>query len=207
MVHGPFSTPKPQHALDLNERIGRQLYLLRDERGISPDELADRSGVSRAMIYRIEAGQASPTAVVLNKLAIGLGVLLPTLLGPGDYREPRLNLRHPVASRRSQATWQDPDSGYSRRTLTPTTADAPLQLSEIHFPAGARVTFENAFGEAKVHQQIWMLEGQMDIRLGDEIAHLKGGDCMAMTLEAPITFHNPGTKQARYLVAITRSGR
>jgi transcriptional regulator with XRE-family HTH domain len=207
MTFGPTTAPAPRSAFDINERIARRLFQLRDERGITPEELADRSGVSRAMIYRIEAAQTSPTAVVLNKLATGLGVLLPTLLGPGDYKEPRLNLRHPVTSRRAQLTWQDPDTGYSRRTLTPATADTPLQLSEIHFPAGARVTFENAFGEAKVHQQIWVLEGQMNVRLGDEIAHLKGGDCMAMTLDAPITFHNPGTKDARYLVAITRSGR
>lgn len=207
MPWNPLNSLKPQFALDINERIARQLLLLREERGISPEELAERSGVSRAMIYRIEANQANPTAVVLNKLAIGLGVLLPTLLGPGDYREPRLNLRHPVASRRAQPTWQDPDTGYGRRTLTPATADAPLQLSEIHFPAGARVTFENAFGEARVHQQVWMLEGQMDIRLGDETAHLKSGDCMSMTLDSPITFHNPGTKDARYLVATVRGPR
>jgi transcriptional regulator with XRE-family HTH domain len=207
MVFNPTSAPARPSALDINERIARRLYQLRDERGITPDELADRSGVSRAMIYRIESGDASPTAVVLNKLATGLGVLLPSLLGPGDYREPRLNLRHPVASRKAQTTWQDPDTGYSRRTLTPSTADTPQQLSEIHFPAGARVTFENAPGGATVHQQIWMLDGQMDIRLGDQIAHVKSGDCMAMTLDSPITFHNPATKDARYLVAVTRSGR
>jgi transcriptional regulator with XRE-family HTH domain len=207
VIFNPLTAPGPRGALDINERIARRLYQLRDERGMTPDELADRSGVSRAMIYRIESGAASPTAVVLNKLATGLGVLLPSLLGPGDYREPRLNLRHPVASRKAQATWQDPDTGYSRRTLTPSTAQTPQQLSEIHFPAGARVTFENAPGDARVQQQIWMLDGQMDIRLGDEIAHLKSGDCMAMTLDSPITFHNPGTRDARYLVAVTRSGR
>jgi hypothetical protein len=50
----------------------------------------------RAMIYRIEAGRASPTDVVLNKLATGLGVLLPTLLGPGNYGDPlpRRRARH-----------------------------------------------------------------------------------------------------------------
>ena len=207
MVYNPTTSPRPHSTLDINQRIARTLYQLRHERGLSPDELADRSGVSRAMVYRIESGNASPTAVVLNKLATGLGVLLPTLLGPGDYKDPRLNLRHPVASRKTQATWQDPDTGYNRRTLTPSTADTPLQLSEIHFPAGERVTFENAFGEVKVHQQVWMLEGQMDIRLGEQIAHLRSGDCMSMTLDEPITFHNPGTKDARYLVAITRSAR
>jgi transcriptional regulator with XRE-family HTH domain len=192
--------------VNINERIARRLTQLRDERGLTVEELANRSGVSRAMVYRIESGRASPTVVVLNKLSIGLGVLLPALLGPGDYQEPRLNNRHPVASRRAQATWQDPDSRYTRRTLTPATADAPLQLSEIRFPAGARVTFENAFGEARVHQQVWLLDGQMEVRLGDESVLLKGGDCMAMTLEAPISFHNPGAKAARYLVAITRVG-
>lgn len=207
MPHNPLNRTKPRHALDINERIGRMLTRLREERGMTPDELADRSGVSRAMIYRIEACQANPTAVVLNKLATGLGVLLPALLGPGDYREPRLNLRHPVASRKAQPTWRDPDSGYERRTLTPSTAETPMQLSEILFPAGARVTFENAFGEAKAHQQVWMLEGRLDIRLGDQIAHLQGGDCMSMTLDSPITFHNPGARSARYLVAITQGGR
>ena len=207
MAFSPAPSRPRASALDICERIGRQLHQLRGERGMSTDELAGRSGVSRAMIYRIEAAQASPTAVVLNKLATGLGVPLPELLGPSDYREPRLNLRHPVASRRAQALWRDPDTGYSRRTLTPVTADAPLQLSEVHLPAGARVTVEHAFSGAKVHQQLWILDGQLDVRLGDEISHLRAGDCMTMTLDAPIAVHNPGLKASRYLVAIVRSGR
>lgn len=58
-----------------------------------------------------------------------------------------------------------------------------------------------------MHQQIWMLAGQMEIRLGKQIANLRSGDCMSMTLEAPITFHNNGEKDARYLLAVTRSPR
>jgi transcriptional regulator with XRE-family HTH domain len=156
------------------------------------------------MIYRIEAGQASPTIVVLNKLAIGLGVPLPALLGPGDSTEPRLNLRHPVASRRAQATWLDRASGYSRRRLTPATVDAPLQLSEARLPAGARISFESAFREPKAHQQLWMLEGNLEVRAGDEAVQLRSGDCMAIVLEAPVSLHNPGAKGARYLHAIVR---
>lgn len=52
-----------------------------------------------------------------------------------------------------------------------------------------------------------MLAGQMEIRLGKQIANLRSGDCMSMTLEAPITFHNNGEKDARYLLAVTRSPR
>ncbi len=52
-----------------------------------------------------------------------------------------------------------------------------------------------------------MLDGSLELRLGKELSHLKSGDCMAMTLDRPITFHNPGKKDARYLVAIVRHSR
>lgn len=188
--------------MDINERLARRLQELRAERGLTIESLAARSGVSRAMISRIERAESSPTASVLNKLAIGLGVLLPNLFGPTGYTEPRLNLRHPVAARRAQPEWRDPATGYRRRTLTPETSGQPLQLSEVHFPAGAGVTFDNQFGKAVVKQQIWLLEGRMDIELGGQLANLRAGDCMAMTLDAPIRFHNPGSRTARYLVAI-----
>jgi transcriptional regulator with XRE-family HTH domain len=188
--------------LDVNERLARRIGELRNEGGFSIEQLAARSGVSRAMISRIERAESSPTATVLNKLAIGLGVLLPTLFSPDSFAEPRLQQRHPVVSRKGQPEWRDPETRYLRRTLTPATAGQPMQLSEIEFPAGARVIFENAFGEALVHQQIWMLAGHLDIHLGGETSHLKDGDCMAMKLDTPITFHNPGHKACRYLVAI-----
>lgn len=188
--------------MDINERLARRLQQLRTERGITIEELAGRSGVSRAMISRIERAESSPTATVLNKLAIGFGVLLPELFGAHSDAEPRLQNRDPVSTRRSQPEWKDPDTGYRRRTLTPATAAQPMQLSEIHFPPGARVTFENAFGTALVQQQIWMLDGQLELRLGDEPARLKAGDCIAMRLDRPISFHNPGPQHARYLVAI-----
>ncbi len=193
--------------MDINERLARRLTALREERGLTIEELANRSGVSRAMISRIERVESSPTATVLNKLSIGLGTLLPNLFGPESHAEPRLQQRDPVASRKGQPEWRDPDSGYRRRTLTPSTANQALQLSEIHFPPGARVTFENGFGSTQVQQQVWMLEGNMELRLGGELSHLKSGDCMAMALDRPITFHNPGRKEARYIVAIVRNAR
>ena len=60
--------------MDINTRIATRLRDLRDARGYSLDTLAERSGVSRSNISLIERGQSSPTAVVLDKLAIGLGV-------------------------------------------------------------------------------------------------------------------------------------
>ena len=50
---------------------------------------------------------------------------------------------------------------------------------------------------------VWMIDGVMEIGHGDEQWQLAAGDCLAMRLDAPIRFHNPGAKPARYLVALT----
>ena len=184
----------------MDARLARRLSELRADRALSLEDLSVRSGVSRSTISKIERQTVSPTAAVLNKLAIGLGVMLPALFGFA-VAGPPLPL-HPVTRRRDQPRWRDPESGYQRRTLTPPAMSQPMQLSEIHFPPGACVTFENAFRPGTVFQQIWMLKGEMSITLGPTHRHLTAGDCMAMVLDQPITFRNPGTSQAHYLVVI-----
>lgn len=125
------------------------------------------------------------------------------LLDEGGAGEPRLRRRHPVAARRAQAEWHDPDSGHLRRTLTPCSALQPLQLSEATLPAGASIIMDALSAQAQVHQQLWLLAGRLDVRIGLEISHLREGDCMAMQLEAPLRIHNPGHQIARYLMAST----
>src|SRR5436853_6995678 len=63
----------------LNQRIAERVRELRAAQGLSLDALAGKSGVSRSMISLIERGESSPTAVVLEKLAVGLNVPLASL--------------------------------------------------------------------------------------------------------------------------------
>jgi uncharacterized cupin superfamily protein len=53
-----------------------------------------------------------------------------------------------------------------------------------------------------VYQQVWVLEGAIDITLGVERHQLRAGDCLAMELDRPTMFHNPTRKPARYAVVI-----
>lgn len=185
--------------MDINTRIAQRLRELRDARGYSLDALAERSGVSRSNISLIERGQSSPTAAVLDKLATGLGVALASLFegGAADAPEPL-----PVSRHAGQAVWTDPASGYVRRHLSPP-VPSPLQLVEVVFPAGQRVALDSAVRDADIHQQVWVIEGCMQITLGDDAPwRLDAGDCLAMQLNRPIVFHNPTRKAARYLVAL-----
>lgn len=184
--------------MDINQRIARQLKALRDARGWSLDALAERSGVSRSNISLIERGQSSPSAMVLDKLATALGVAVASLFddaAPGAAASP-------LARRAEQALWTDPASGYVRRQLSPPGLGSPLQLVEVSFPAGARVAFDTAQREADIHQQVWLMAGQMQISVGEQAWALAAGDCLAFALNQPVLFHNPGPQEARYLVAL-----
>jgi transcriptional regulator with XRE-family HTH domain len=184
----------------LNRRIAARVRGLRGARGLSLDVLARRSGVSRSMISLVERGESSPTAVVLARLATGLGVTMPSLFEAPPGAPPATSGL--IARREEQPLWRDPASGYVRRNVSPPGMPQPMQIVEVHFPARARVAFENGARDVRVHQQVWMLAGAMDVTVGTERHRLRAGDCLAMRLDRPTMFHNPTRKAARYAVVI-----
>lgn len=185
---------------EITERLARRIRHEREERGWSLADLAERSGVSRAMISKIERGEASPTAELLNRLTTGFGLTLADIFAgendTGDAAAPRL------VRRADQPEWHDPGTGYIRRNISPPGAPG-LEVVDVLFPAGGRVVFD-AFHDAPILQQIWLLEGVMELTLGERSCRLEAGDCLAMTLGQPITFHNPGSATARYAVMLVR---
>jgi len=185
--------------MEINARIGGRVRELRDAQGWSLDALAERSKVSRSNISLIERGQSSPTATVLDKLATALNVPLASLFEQSAI--PVLN-PSPVSRADEHPIWTDPASGYIRRQISPA-AHSPIQLVEVNFPAGQRVNYDTGPRDADIHQQIWILEGAMEITVGDTSWRLEAGDCLAMRLDCPTAFRNPTRKPARYMVALT----
>lgn len=182
--------------MDINTRIGLRVRELRNQQGLSLDSLAERSGVSRSSISLIERAQSSPTAVVLDRLATGLEVSVASLF------ESTESPPSPIVHATDQVLWTDPDSGYIRRTLSPA-ASAPIQLIEVSFPAGGRVAYEATPPEVEIHQQLWMVDGAMEITVDNTLWCLEVGDCLAMGRNIPLTFRNTTSKPARYIMAVT----
>lgn len=190
--------------MDIHTALAQRLRELRDARGWSLEALAERSAVSRSTISLIERGESSPTAVVLDKLATALGVSLASLFEPSGHTaaaEPS-----PYAAAQSQPVWTDPASGYVRRNLSPELW-SPIQLVEVRFPAGKRVAYDTSLRDAEIHQQVWIIEGTMEITVGEQRWRLETGDCLAMKLDCPIVWRNPTRQSARYLVALSRVAR
>lgn len=182
---------------DLNRRIAERVRELRAAKGLSLDALAARSGVSRSMISLIERGESSATAVVLEKLAKALGVILPSL-----FEASAVVNDEPLARRDAQPVWRDPGSGYLRRSVSPRGRPQPMQIVEIEFPPGGRVVLEAGLLDVPMHQQIWVLDGTLEVAVDGEPHRLETGDCLAMEPSSLIHFHNPTRKTTRYAVVV-----
>jgi transcriptional regulator with XRE-family HTH domain len=181
---------------EIDRAIGARVRRLRDERGLTLDALAARSGVSRAMLSRIERGESSPTAQLLAKVCGGLGVTMPMLFAPEASRA------EPLSRHTAQPVWRDPGSGYLRRTVSPPGTGSAAEITEVVFPPGATVAFEAQ--QADADQQVWVLDGKLDLTVGDDLYQLESGDCLHMRFGRPIVFHNPYPRPVRYAVVIAR---
>ncbi|TPK70828.1 helix-turn-helix transcriptional regulator [Mesorhizobium sp. B2-4-15] len=182
-------------ANDISQGIGRRIRTERTMRDWSLAELAERSGVSKAMLSTIERGMTSPTATLLVRIAAAFGMTLSTLIA-------RVELQGGGVLREAdQPVWRDPDTGYVRRHLSPA-CDMPLELIKVHLPAGARVSLPSA-SYAFIKQQIWLISGRLDFTEGDVVHRLEPGDCLALGAPSDCTFHALEAG-ADYLVALVR---
>jgi transcriptional regulator with XRE-family HTH domain len=179
----------------LDRAIGEQVRVLRSARGMTLEALADKSGVSRAMLSRIERGESNPTAQLLGRVCAGLNVALSALFAETERAV------SPLSRRADQVAWRDPASGYVRRAVTPPKCGAAADIVDVEFPPGATVTMESSRTPA-LDQQIVLLAGRMAITVGDITHRLEAGDGLYMHLGQPVSFHNPGTKAAHYLVVV-----
>ncbi len=184
---------------DFETAIGRSLKTMRTARGMTLDGLAAQSGVSRAMISRIERGEASPTAQLLARLCSALGTTLSRFFAFQQPESPS-----PLRRRDDQPVWRDPETGYLRRQVSTEAGGSAIDLVEVTFPPGARVSFDRQPADAGVTQHIWLLDGQITLT-ADGVDHaMQAGDCLFMRLAEPHVFHNPHATPARYVVVLNR---
>lgn len=181
---------------DINARIADRVKALRAEHGLTLEALAEKSGVSRSMLSLVERGESSPTAVVLEKIAAGLGTALAAL-----FDDPAAPAK-PISRTADRTPWRDPASGYVRRNISPANFPSPIQIVEVALPAGAEVAYESGPRETRLHQQIWVQDGAVEVTVGRTTHRLAADDCLAMALDEPVAFRNRTRRTARYLVVL-----
>jgi transcriptional regulator with XRE-family HTH domain len=191
-----------ENDIDVFERsVAGRIKQLRTQGNLTLDQLANASGVSRAMISRIERGEASPTASLLARICAALGLSL-----SGFFAEDADSVS-PLVKKRDQPTWQDPDTGYVRRAVSPPRVGSDVDIVEVNFPAHAKVSFPPHAASRGMTQYVWLLEGSIEMTIGEDVHHLEPGDCLFMPVGDGHTFHNPTDTPARYAVVLDQRKR
>jgi transcriptional regulator with XRE-family HTH domain len=182
---------------DTGARIARRVRLERDARGWSLADLAERSGVSKATISKIEREEMSPTAVILVRLAGAFDLTLAGLLLRAEGERDRLSRAA------DQPIWRDPDTGYLR-TQVFGRPDHPVEVVQIELPAGQQVVMP-ASSYAHIRQAVWVRQGDLVIVENGERHLLGPGDCLGFGPPTDVTLANESASACTYVVVLARS--
>lgn len=173
--------------------LASRLESLRRQQALSLDEVAMKSGISRATISRIERGETSPTASVLGKLCSAYNLTMSRLLAGIEEDAPRL-------IRRADAlVWRDPDTGFERTTVSPPAKGYATEVALGELPALADIRYD-APPLTGIEQHFIMLEGALHVEVGGESYDLEQGDCLRLKLHNCSRVFNPGAATARYFI-------
>lgn len=182
---------------DIEARIAGRLKTRREELGLSLADLAARSGVSKAMISRIERREASPTAALLGRLCAGLDITLSGLMAAVEDKSLVLL---PVGA---QPLWRDPETGFERRAVTPAGTGSTVEIVQAELPAGTRIAYP-ALPAGAYDQHILGISGRLRFESGSDSFAIGPGDCLHCALDQPHAFANETAEPCRYLVIIAR---
>lgn len=183
--------------MTIDALIASRLLALRQAQGLSLAELAAVSGVSKAMISKVERAESSPTAMILGRLAAGLGVPLAQLLTEEDKQAGRR-----LRKKAEQEVWRDPEAGYLRRQVAERGTGEGAEMVEVELPRATRVAYPRWTGQP-YRQRLWLVEGGLRIDYGDEVFELEPGDCLDFGVDRPLVFKTLGRSGCRYLLVIS----
>ena len=180
-------------------RLGSRVKELRKQRGMTLEALAERSGVSRAMLSKVERGEKNPTLVVAARIAEGFGVTLSGLLGTEERREVV------VVPRERRMVMRDPETGFERQLLSPSFGVRGVEFVRNVVPEGS-TSGEFPPHRSGVEEYVVVERGRLRAILGGEEHLLEEGDTLYFEADVPHRFDNAGEGACSYYLVMS-SGR
>jgi transcriptional regulator with XRE-family HTH domain len=154
------------------ELIGRRIARLREQKGISIEQLSHLTGFDRQMLEGIEQGAVCPQLGTIIKLSKALDSALERLLGEGGHRLYAVTRRgeHKVIARTTTSRGQRP--AYTYMSLAPEVKGRHMEPLMVELKEMSDQEMSVHAGEEFIH----VLDGTVILRVGDEQFELEPGD-------------------------------
>ncbi|MGY4630221.1 helix-turn-helix domain-containing protein [Bradyrhizobium sp. USDA 4486] len=178
--------------------LGSRVKRLRTQAGLTLEEFAAQSGVSRAMLSKVERGEKSPTLAIIVRIAKGLNVSMSTLMGA----EPDA-AQVAVIRKANRLAFKDPETGFERHNLSPSHLDNDLEFLLHRIPPGES-SGELPPYKAPTEKYLVVHEGELTVQMGEANYVLGTGDSFYFDVREPYRFINAGTMPCAYYLVIRR---
>ena len=176
-------------------RLANHLRDLRETHGLTLADLAQRSGLSRATLSRIENAEVSPTAETLGQLAAVYALPISQLLAPLDKGF------QPLLRCDDQSVWRDPSHDFVRRSLSPSNGQLSIELIEGKLGRKQSITYAAPAIPGQEHH-VYVLSGKMQITVEGKAYDLTQGDCLRYILFGETIFKT-STTPCKYVIALS----
>ncbi|MET8335566.1 helix-turn-helix transcriptional regulator [Streptosporangium canum] len=186
--------PSPSEAAGVRGAIAANLRRARLGRGLSVRELAELTGVSKALISQVERGVANPTVEVLSRLAASLELTFGELT--------RIHLVGPEVIRRSESVPLAVGDNTAIRTLFAAPDRRRFELAEGDIPAGTR-SAKSSHGRGSV-EHAYVVEGEVTVETEEWSVTLTAGDALRFASESDHVY-TTGAAPCRVLTLISFS--
>jgi transcriptional regulator with XRE-family HTH domain len=171
------------------DQVGPRLKRLRSMRSASLADLAERTGISKSTLSRLETGQRRPSLELLLPLAQAYGVPLDELVGAPEVGDPRVHLKpHQVNGRTVIPLTRRPGGVQVWKLVIPTTK------TEI---------------EPKTHEGyewLYVISGRLRLVIGDHDLVLGPGEVAEFETRVPHWFGSDGQVAAEVLSILGKQG-
>ncbi|PLR84620.1 DNA-binding protein [Bacillus canaveralius] len=174
---------------NIQKNIGKNLKAVRNNRGISLDQTASLTGVSKAMLGQIERGESNPTVTTLWKIATGLQVSFSSLINdePADIAFVPLQNVSPVIEN---------NGDYRVYSIFSFDPRKRFEIFIVEMDRGSIHTSERH--NEGVEEYITVMNGSLEMLIGDNTYQIEAGGSIRFTANKSHTYKNSGEEMIRY---------
>ncbi|SDI01288.1 transcriptional regulator, XRE family with cupin sensor [Alteribacillus persepolensis] len=177
----------------LTAHIGSRLREIRKHQGLSLEEAAKATGISKPMLGQIERGESNPTVGTLWKIANGLHVPFTSFI-----ETPRPSAKKVMAD--DLEVLEGDHGGFLVKPIFSKDQYTPFEAFYVDITPW-KAYYSKAHPDG-VEEYLFLQEGTLEVRIGGDCFTLHKGDALRFEADKDHVYENIGSNTARFTMII-----
>jgi len=177
----------------IHKKVGKNLQAVRKARGLSLEQVAELTGVSKAMIGQIERGDSNPTISVLWKIVNGLRISFTSLI---EEEEPVVS----VVEAAEIEPFVEEGGAYRSFPLFPFDQRKGFEMYAVQMDPGCE--HESEPHNDQVEEYIVVTGGSLDVVVDGEAYTINAGNAVRFPADRPHAYRNGTDQVTTYITLI-----